>query len=128
MKLDRKKLGFRGEQIAAEYLKKKGYTILEYSYRSKLGEIDLVVCKDQYICFVEVKTRKGNTFGPPQAAVDQVKQQRIAKAALCYLKAYRLWEYNYRFDVISILIDEDNNPRHIDFIENAFNPAGCWRF
>lgn len=121
-------MGDLGEKLAAGYLKKRGYSVLKHNYRSKLGEIDLIAQKAKTICFVEVKTRTKDDFGPPQAAVNQAKQRQLTKAAMAYLKAHGLLEYNCRFDVISILMGNDNNPENINFIENAFSPGDYYSF
>jgi len=128
LRLDKKKLGLLGEQTAVEYLEEKGYSVLERNYTSKLGEVDIIVAKDEDICFVEVKARTRKDYGTPQEAVNQTKQQKIVKTALTYLKAKGYLKYNCRFDIISILMDKNNNSHKINHIENAFSPADYYTF
>ena len=83
-----KLVGRYGEEIAAGFLRKKGYTILASGYRGPVGEIDLIARKVYVLCFVDVKTRSGQEYGAPRQAVDARKQQRIAAAdagQLCQL-------------------------------------------
>lgn len=88
-------MGAYGERIAAVFLERSGYIILERSYRLKSGEIDLIaVWERRVVVFVEVKTwaeRKENTGGPSDA-VDIAKQEKISKTALQYMKRHRLLE------------------------------------
>ena len=62
----RNKLGGRGEKIAASFLRRQGYRIIEKNYRTRLGEIDIVAREDEDLVFVEVKTRRSTEFGLPQ--------------------------------------------------------------
>ena len=104
------------EARAAEYLKLKGYIILQRNYRTRYSEIDLIAEDEGYLVFIEVKYRKSRKAGAPYEAVDVKKQNRIRNAALFYLQenGYVIDETNIRFDVISIC---DDSVMHI---ENAF--------
>ena len=128
MKTDKRKLGDLGEQIAVQYLREKGYPILERNYISKLGEIDIIAAINKDIYFIEVKTRTRNDYGLPQEAVNQAKQRKIIKTAIAYLKSEGYSDYNCRFDIISVLMDKNNHPQSIDFIENAFSPPDYYAF
>jgi putative endonuclease len=110
-----KKLTFggEGEAIAVKYLRKKGYEILERNYRTKLGEIDIIVRLNDCIVFVEVKRRGSGRFGKGYEAVDKCKQRQIINTANYYLKKYGI-KTLCRFDVISIDGEE------VTHIENAF--------
>jgi len=115
----KKELGKKGEEIALRFLKKKGYRIIERNYVCKMGEVDIVAKEKDTFAFIEVKTRRTTTFGPPQMAVDQKKQEQLSKAALHFLKEKRLEEAKARFDVVAILL----GPRgeEIELIRNAFD-------
>lgn len=115
----RKKLGNRGEKIAAKFLRKQGYQIIEKNYRSRLGEIDIVAKEDESIVFVEVKTRCSTDFGLPEEALSYDKRRRLSKLALGYLAHRRIKDTNCRFDVVSILMDT-KKVKHIKLIKNAF--------
>ena len=117
--MQKKELGKKGEEIALRFLKKKGYRIIERNYVCKMGEVDIVAKEKDTLAFIEVKTRRTTTFGPPQMAVDQKKQEQLSKAALHFLKEKRLEEAKARFDVVAILL----GPRgeEIELIRNAFD-------
>lgn len=117
--MEKKELGKKGEEIALQFLKKKGYRILQKNYVCKLGEIDLIAQEKDTLTFVEVKTRRSTTFGPPQMAVDQKKQEQLSKAALHFLKERRLEEAKARFDVVAILLSPQG--AEIELIRNAFD-------
>lgn len=114
------KLGSIGEQLAANYIKDKGYYILDRNYRTKLGELDIIAKKDNIIAFIEVKTRTSNAFGVPSEAVNYKKQKTIQKLSQQYI-LYKKLDNNYwvyRFDVIEVkIIDKKYKIHHI---ENAF--------
>lgn len=95
------------EELAAGYLRSKGYTILERNYRSYSGEIDLIAIAGNTIVFFEVKYRAGSRYGSPGEAVDHRKQQTIYRVAQQYMMSHGYREdAAARFDVISILGDE----------------------
>ena len=72
---ERAQLGRRGEEVAAAFLERQGYTILERNFRLRQGEIDLIAAKDETVAFVEVKTRRTLDYGLPSEAVTYTKQQ-----------------------------------------------------
>ncbi len=115
-------LGARGEAIAAAYLKGQKFTVVERNFRCKAGEVDIVARDGTTIVFVEVKTRRTLSFGPPQASVTLFKQRQISKVALVWLAKRRLQEANARFDVVAILLREHEVPA-IEHIKNAFELA-----
>ncbi|MCP2605140.1 YraN family protein [Candidatus Aminicenantes bacterium AH-873-B07] len=111
-------LGKKGEKLAENYLKKKGYKILERGFKAFGGEIDLIAyCKDILI-FIEVKTRKGLEFGYPQESVTLRKQKQLKKIAQGYIIKKGLDNINCRFDVIAILFS--SGKPSILHIKNAF--------
>lgn len=107
-------LGISGETLAVEYLKEKGYIVLQRNYTCPVGEIDIVCKKDDMIIFVEVKARETLKFGYPREAVTPYKINKIRMVASNYLKQKRLVNQKVRFDVIDILGDK------ITHIENCF--------
>ena len=106
--------GRKNEALAENFLKKKGYKIIEQNYSNHLGEIDLIATKKDILVFVEVKFRSTDEFGLPREAVGIYKQNKIRKIATLYLQQNNLFERQIHFDVIDILGDE------ITHIENAF--------
>lgn len=94
-------LGPWGEQLAADYLRKKRYRIVACNYRCRLGEIDLI-CRDRrYLVFVEVKLRKNGAYGQAREFVGQKKQERLRATAALWLQENPT-ELQPRFDVIEI--------------------------
>ncbi len=116
---NRKKTGNAGEEAARCYLLKSGYKLLAKNYRTPLGEIDIIACKDQSIVFVEVKTRRSTSYGRPEEAVTSAKRKKISRIAHAYLEARGLSGYNARFDVISVIIN-DSGDLSIEHYKNAF--------
>ena len=116
--------GMLGEEVAAQFLTSHGYRILERNFRCKVGEVDIIARdpKDTTLVFVEVKTRRGLSYGVPQLAVTPFKQRQISKAALTWLGKNRLHDHNARFDVIAILLHTER-PHSIEHIRNAFDLA-----
>jgi putative endonuclease len=112
-----KDFGLKGEDIAANYLKKKGYKILHRNYKTPLGEVDIIVKDKDTIVFVEVKTRAGDAFGQPFEAVDYRKQEKLKKIALYYLKHNKI-ESSARFDIVSIISKYGN--AEVNHIAEAF--------
>lgn len=116
-----KDIGNLGEQISENFLVESGYTILDRNFRCKTGEIDLIAREGDYICFIEVKTRCGNLFGSPCEAVNYPKQQRISKTAQMYILKKKLFKFNFRFDVIEVILNKENSRSSIKLIKNAFD-------
>ena len=114
----------KGEALAGKILKKKGYKILKRNYISKYGEIDIVAYDRGIICFVEVKTRQSENYGPPELAVTKEKRKRIVRTALNYLTINNIEDTDCRFDVVSILYKEDVSKPDIELLESAFTADG----
>ena len=114
-------LGFWGERIGARYFRKKKYTVLAHSYKTKYGEIDLIVCNKQYIVFVEIKLRKTEKFAEGREFVDYYKQARIKNAAGYYLNSKET-SLQPRFDVLEIYAPEGTKTLKpiITHLEDAF--------
>ena len=111
--------GEKGETIAAAYLKKNGYRILETNFRCSLGEIDIIARDKEDLVFVEVKTRKSLDLGYPEQAVGIKKQKKISQLALFYLQKKNLTNAKARFDVVAVMMSETSN--EVKLIKNAFD-------
>ena len=96
------KLGNIGETIAVEYLKNKGYKVLSQNWRYKKYEIDIIADNDEFLIFVEVKTRTSDVWGNPEDAVSESKIRKIVEAADYYAKENNICK-PIRFDVIAVL-------------------------
>lgn len=109
--------GFEGEEKAAKYLKKQGYSIIGKNFQSRFGEIDIIAENKEYIIFAEVKARGEKSIAEPKEFVDLRKQRKIIKTAEIYLSENPT-EKQPRFDVIEV--KKDKMKIHINHIENAF--------
>ena len=114
-------LGRWGEDRAAEFLRKKGFSLRGANWKCRFGELDLIADDGTYLCFVEVKLRKSAAFGPAAEFVDRRKQARLRTAAELYLARHPT-ELQPRFDVIEIYAPQgvDTAAPEIFHLENAF--------
>ncbi len=109
--------GKSGEDFAVEYLQEKGYAILNRNWRSGHKEIDIVAQWEDYMVFVEVKTRRNRTYGRPSDSVTEPKMRRLALAADAYVRCYRI-DMPVRFDILTV---EGVFPHvSVQHIEDAF--------
>lgn len=113
--------GYIAEDLACDYLLRQGLRWRASNYRSRLGEIDLIMQDGTYIIFVEVRARSSAYYGAALETVTTTKQRKIIKAATYYLQSYALLEqYPSRFDVVAL----QGNPPTIRWIQNAFAMVG----
>jgi putative endonuclease len=113
-------LGIKGEDIAAEHLKKTGYKILFRNWKWGKNEIDIIAEKDDTVVFVEVKTRTDEFLGGVASAISPEKQRSIIYAADGYIRRFNV-DKESRFDVITIIMSGEIPA--IDHIESAFYPT-----
>ena len=111
--------GAWGEKLAEEYLSEQGYYIVATGFRSRFGEIDLIVRNREYIVFVEVKLRKNAVFAQAREFVGKEKQRKLRKTADLWLVSHRT-RLQPRFDVIEIYAADELSRPEIIHIENAF--------
>lgn len=114
----RQSLGKRGETLAADYLRRLGYTVVETNYRCQWGEVDIVAQEGDTLVFVEVRTRRGASFGAPQESLTPRKRQRLISTAETYLQAHPDAPADWRIDLIS-LTPHSSGPLHIEHLPNA---------
>lgn len=110
--------GKEGERIAADFLKKNGYRIVENNFRCPIGEIDIVARDKDDLVFVEVKARKSSALGYPEQAVGRQKQRKMSQLALWYIQEKKLHGINARFDVVAVLMQSSGND--VKLIKHAF--------
>lgn len=113
-----KKLGEKGEQLAAVWFSQKGYRILHRNWRYSHFEIDLIADKKESIHFIEVKTRSNKAFGFPEESVTQRKIMRLMRAAEEYLWINAV-EKRVQFDILSIGLYGNDLPEFF-LIEDVF--------
>jgi putative endonuclease len=116
---DRRRLGQRGEQLAAERLTRLGYEIVERNYRCPAGELDLVARLADRWVFVEVRTRRGDRFGSPEESLTPRKRGHLIASAQHYLQAHDALETDWRIDAVAIVLSRAGVVERIDVIENA---------
>jgi putative endonuclease len=114
---DKIKTGATGENLAAEFLKAKGFEIVERNYRFKHAEIDLIVQRENWLIFVEVKTRTSTSYGQPEDFVDYSKGRKMFEAAEEYIFTTD-WQGHIRFDIVSVKLGY--KPEIVHF-EDAIN-------
>ena len=120
---DKQKFGKLSEKLAAKFLKRRGYKILDTNYRCPLGEVDIVAADKDTVVFIEVRSRSSDSCGFPFETINFNKRKRIIKTALFYQKRNSLDDYNVRFDVVSVLDNADKKAQ-IELIKDAFNETG----
>ena len=112
-------MGRTGENIACEHLRKKGYLIVERSFRLFRGEIDVVARDGDTLVFVEVKTRSDESHGRPEESVTPAKQRQIRRIAQGYLVRTGCGDVACRFDVVAILFRGPDDYR-LEHFKDAF--------
>jgi putative endonuclease len=119
MLTEKKKIGNKGEEIAAQYLENKGYRILCRNWTYMKRELDIVAQNGNELVFVEVKTRSADFIVSPAEAVTPKKQRLLVNAANMFVQMNDL-NFESRFDIVSVVYQ--NNSFRVEHIENAFYP------
>lgn len=117
---DNTETGAKGEELAAGWLKKAGYTIRDRNWRSGKTEIDIIAENNDFIVFVEVKSRSADYQVHPRDAVNIPKQRTIIFAASNYIKRFNI-DKESRFDIITVIFN--GNDWDIEHIEDAYYPT-----
>lgn len=112
--MNNRKIGSLSESAAGHFLQEKGYRIIQYNYRCRFGEIDIIAEEGDTLVFCEVKYRRNGRYGTPLEAVGIRKQRTIARCAQYFLLEHHVADQKCRFDVIGI------SPDKIEHVENAF--------
>lgn len=105
--------GKKGEDMACDYLKGKGYKIIERNFLCNMGEIDIIAQKDNWLIFIEVKTRQNDRFGQGKELITNEKKRKIMNASIVYLKNHLKEGVSVRYDLIDIMGD---NLEHLEAI------------
>lgn len=114
--------GQQVEQLAAKFLIRHQLKVLDFNYRCRRGEIDLIMQECDIIVFVEVRYRRSDAYGSPVETVDHRKQKKLLMTAEFFLQNKRQYQYSAcRFDVIGAHIDNDSGKLHFNWIKNAFS-------
>ena len=119
----RRQFGDKGEKIAKAFLRKKGIAVHAVNYRTPFGEIDLVAQEGGELIFVEVKTRRSETFGRPEESVTPAKIQHILRSGEFYMQTHKWVDRPWRIDVIAITMKAGSDPEIVHFT-HIDNPQG----
>ena len=129
-------LGALGESIASAYLDHLGYRLVAANFKLPVGrnlrgaiinaEIDLIAYDGDTLCFIEVKTRSSDWFAPPEVNVDKRKRRQITRAARVYRQMLGIEDEPHRFDVVTIILNNDSTPR-IELLRNFWTEESLRR-
>ena len=117
--MKRRDTGILGEKLAKDFLKKRGYRILETNYRCPEGEVDIVAKHKDCLVFIEVRTKRSLEFGSPEESITATKKQRMKATAAHYLQAHDNLPPSWRIDVVVVELDKKGKLSRIELIENA---------
>ena len=121
--MKRRDTGILGEKLAKDFLKKRGYRIVETNYRCPEGEIDIVARHRDYLVFVEVRTKKSLEFGSPEESITPAKRERMKATAFRYRQTHSSLPPSWRIDVVAVELNQQGKPSRIELIENAVSEA-----
>jgi putative endonuclease len=120
-------IGKLGELYAAAYLQQNGYQLVGANFSLPVGrnrrdtlvtaELDLVAYDGATLCFIEVKARRSDWFAAPEVNVDRRKRRQIARAARAYRRMFALEDDPYRYDVVTVVLGEDEEPQ-VELLKN----------
>ena len=116
-------IGALGEKIAAEYLTGLGYMIRERNVRLREGEIDIIAEKDEFLVFIEVRTRTSTSYGTPEESVTAKKKERLIALAEAYIEDRDDLPSSWRIDVVAIELGPKRKVARLEIIENAISPG-----
>ena len=121
--MKRRDTGILGEQLARDFLKKRGYHIIETNYRCPEGEIDIVARHKDFLVFVEVRTKRSLEFGSPEESITRAKKERMRAAAFHYQQTHKNLPLLLRIDVVAVELNQKGELRRIELIEDAVGDA-----
>ncbi len=107
-----------GEDLACEYLKKKGYKIIERNFRKKYQEIDIIAVYDATLVFIEVKTRKSSSYGSPFESIAIWKLKHLVGLSQYYKMLHPKLPDHLRIDAIGIILSQDNKIEKFEHLQN----------
>lgn len=117
--MKRRDTGILGEKLARDFLKKRGYHILETNYRTPDGEVDIIAKHKDVLVFIEVRTKQSLDFGIPEESITLTKMERLKAVAEHYRQTHENLPSSWWIDVVAIEMDKKGKVRRINLIENA---------
>jgi len=115
----RREVGILGEKIAVDYLSKQGYRVMETNFRCREGEIDIVAEKDDFLVFVEVRTRRSTSFVTPEESVTPSKIERLITLGQTYIESHQDLPPSWRIDVVAVELTHEARVSRIELFENV---------
>ena len=115
----RRDTGILGEKLAGDFLKKRGYRIVETNYRCPEGEVDIIARHKNFLVFIEVRTKTSLKFGSPEESITPAKKERLRAVASHYQQAHDSLPQSWRIDVVAVELNQKGKPSRIELIENA---------
>ena len=117
--MKRRDTGILGEKLAKDFLEKQGYHIWETNYRCTEGEIDIVARHEDFLVFIEVRTKKSLEFGSPEESITPAKKERMKATAFHYRQTRDNLPLLWRIDVVVVELNQKGKLSRIELIENA---------
>lgn len=117
----RKETGAVGEKLAVDLLEGQGYEIVQTNFRCRHGEIDIIARQSGCLVFVEVRTKRGSSFGTPEESVTVSKQGRLISLANYYLQTLEVQPLSWRIDIVAVELARDGTIVRLEHIKNAIN-------
>ena len=117
--MKRRDTGILGEKLAKDFLKKRGYDILETNYRCPEGEIDIVARYKDSLVFIQVRTKRSSEFGSPEESITPVKKERMKATAFRYQQTHNDSPPLWRIDVVAVELNQKGELLRVELIENA---------
>ena len=121
--MKRKDTGILGEKLARDFLRKRGYRILEANYRCPHGEVDLIAEHKDCLVFIEVRAKRSREFGTPEESITPAKMERLRVVASHYRQTHDNLPQSWRIDVVAVELARKGKPSRIELIENAVGEA-----
>jgi len=118
-KMKRRDTGILGEKLARDFLKKRGYHIIETNYRCPEGEVDIIARHKDFLVFIEVRTKTSLKFGSPEESITTAKKERLRAIAAHYQQTHDHLPQSWRIDVVAVELNQKGKPSRIELIENA---------
>ena len=117
--MKRRDTGIMGEKLAKDFLKKRGYRIIETNYRCPEGEVDIIARHKDFLVFIEVRTKTSLKFGSPEESITSAKKERLRAVAFHYQQIHDNLPQSWRIDVVAVELNQKGKPSRIELIENA---------
>ena len=117
--MKRRDTGILGEKLARNFLKKRGYHIIETNYRCPEGEVDIIAKHKDFLVFIEVRTKTSLEFGSPEESITPAKKERLRTVAYQYRQTHDDLPQSWRIDVVAVELNQKGKRSRIELIENA---------